>query len=93
MRVRAHDDVGARLHQHLRQRLLQRVGAGVELGPPVQVDDDRVGRLAGRLDRRDQVVDVIGRGQARLGGGGGPGRLQVRVDDLGGGDDGDVLRR
>ena len=47
--------------------------------------------LAGGLDRVDQVGHVVGRGQARLGGGGGPGRLEVGVDHLGGGDDGDPL--
>ena len=65
--MRADDDVGARLHQHLGQRLLQGVGAGIELGAPVEVDDDRVGRLARRLHRRHEVVHVVGGGQARAG--------------------------
>ena len=91
VRMRAHNDVGARLHQHLGQWLLQGVGARIELGAPVQVDDHGVSGLARRLHGGNEVVHVVGRSKPGLGGGRRPGRLQVGVDDLGGGDDGDVL--
>ncbi len=77
--------------QGLGQRFLERVGAGVELGAPVEVDDDRVGHPAHRLDGGDQGPDVVGGRQPRSGGRGRPRRLQVGVDDLGGGHDGDPL--
>jgi hypothetical protein len=46
---------------------------------------------ARRLHRGHEVVDVVRGGQAGLCRGGSPRRLQVRVNDLGGGEDGDVL--
>ncbi len=89
--VGAHHDVCAGLHQHLGQRLLQRVGARIELGAPVEVDDHGVGRLARRLHRGDEVVHVVGGRQAGLRRGRRPRRLQVGVDDLGRRDDRDAL--
>ena len=85
------DDVGSGPDQFGGQRLLQRVGAGIQLHAPVEEDDDGVVDLSGGLHGRHQVGHVVGRGQAGLGGGGRPGRLQVGVDDLGGGDDTDAL--
>ena len=57
----------------------------------MEIDHDGVCRPSSRLPGRDQVIDVVGRRQTGLGGGGGPRCLQIRVDDLGGRDDGDVL--
>ncbi len=87
----ADHDVGAGPHQFGGERLLERIRTRIELDAPVEEDDHRVGVPAGRLDGVHEVGDVVGRGQTGLGGRRRPGRLQVAVDDLGGGDDCDPL--
>ena len=87
----ADDDVRARVHEQLGERLLDRVGAGVELDAPVQEDDHRVVDAASRADGVDELLGLVRRGESRLRRRRGPRRDQVVVDDLGRRDDPEAL--
>jgi hypothetical protein len=89
--VPAHDDVGPRVDELLRQLLLPGQRARVALLAPVQVHDDGVGDVARPPHLLDQAVGALGGRHAGCVATGGPGVDELPVQHLRGAEDGDAL--